>query len=473
MIEDEVVMDTGVEGVNIEAVVSMGTDGREKECGRRTFASIVKTGRSDQADPALERRDVEEEYAPDQEESEDNEKIVIKKLPNGICNLVIGEIIKREIRKEWWDSLLVKLMGRRIFLQAMKRRLEIVWEKRGNFDLKNATIDRIVAWVRLPGLAIEYYNRTILEKISNIVGRTLKIELNTAEISRGKFARICVEIDLDKPLVSQYQVNEINHTIEYERLHQVCFECRRVGHENENCPEKKKDQVAMNQQERVQVVGGMVEEKDREIANQASIRTLKEIIRQKKPSIVLLYETRCSGSKAKEVVRDMGFRVSYREEAVVYACPQETLRKDLREKLFNLAQNMGRPWMLVGDFNDIDYEYEKKEGARVDTNACRRFQNWVNKCNLVDLGYVGSKFTWKGAQREGIERVFKRIDRALANTDWRRNFGDARVEVLLRVNSDHHPFLVRLKLERLDLGDKLFRFEIMWRTHPSFKDFLN
>ncbi|XP_029148790.1 uncharacterized protein [Arachis hypogaea] len=157
----------------------------------------------------------------------------------------------------------------------------------------------------------------------------------------------------------------------------------------------------------------------------------------------------------------------------VYASPQETLRRDLWEKLFDLAQNMGRPWMLVGDFNDIAYEYEKKGGAWVDTNACRRFQNWVNKYNLVDLEYVGSKFTWKGAQREGMERVFKRLDRALANIDWRRDFGDARVEVLPRVNSDHHPILVRLKPERLDLGDKPFRFEIIWRTHHSFKDFLN
>ncbi|KAL4391613.1 hypothetical protein AHAS_Ahas03G0262600 [Arachis hypogaea] len=76
-----------------------------------------------------------------------------------------------------------------------------------DFNLEDVAIDKIAAWIRLPGLAIEYYNRPILEKIRNIVGRTIKVDTNTAEVSRHKFARICVEVDLEKLLVSQYQIN--------------------------------------------------------------------------------------------------------------------------------------------------------------------------------------------------------------------------------------------------------------------------
>ncbi|KAL4369783.1 hypothetical protein AHAS_Ahas06G0000300 [Arachis hypogaea] len=69
-----------------------------------------------------------------------------------------------------------------------------------DFNPYNTQTETIAAWIRLPGLAIEYYNHMILEKIGNIVGRTLKVDTNTSQIFRGKFARICTEVDLQKPL---------------------------------------------------------------------------------------------------------------------------------------------------------------------------------------------------------------------------------------------------------------------------------
>ncbi|QHO24649.1 uncharacterized protein DS421_12g374060 [Arachis hypogaea] len=71
----------------------------------------------------------------EEEESDDDEEIMIEKLPNGLYNLVIGESIKCEIRKEWWESLIVKLLERKISLIAMKRRLEILWGKRGSIEV--------------------------------------------------------------------------------------------------------------------------------------------------------------------------------------------------------------------------------------------------------------------------------------------------------------------------------------------------
>ena len=101
----------------------------------------------------------------------------------------------------------------------------------------------MAVWIRLPGLAIEYYDRQILGKIGNLVGKTLKVDVNTAVQSRGKFARLCVEIDLSKPLTSKYMVNEKVHCIEYEGIHLICFNCGRFGHEHAECPEKKKASI--------------------------------------------------------------------------------------------------------------------------------------------------------------------------------------------------------------------------------------
>lgn len=51
-------------------------------------------------------------------------------------------------------------------------------------------------------------------------------------------------------------------------------------------------------------------------------------------------------------------------------------------------------WMLVGDLHDIVSANEQKRGgAPVDMNRCILFQNRVNRCNLLDLGCVSSKFS--------------------------------------------------------------------------------
>ncbi|RYR20260.1 hypothetical protein Ahy_B03g065356 [Arachis hypogaea] len=175
---------------------------------------MVKSGRkTEKGEVEVMEADTNHEETEEDEEMEEEDEVVIKKMPNGLYNLVIGEHIKRELRKEWWESLIVKLMGRMISLMVMRRRLEAMWGKHGSLE-------------------------SILKKIGNIIGRTIKVDSNTADIARGKYARICVELDLTKPLVSHYMINGVKLAVEYEGLHQVCFSCRRVGHDNGTCPEK-------------------------------------------------------------------------------------------------------------------------------------------------------------------------------------------------------------------------------------------
>lgn len=66
----------------------------------------------------------------------------------------------------------------------------------------------------------------------------IKVDYNTESASRGKFARIAVEINLNKPLVSQFLLDGRIQKIEYESLPTICFECGIYGHYCTNCPEK-------------------------------------------------------------------------------------------------------------------------------------------------------------------------------------------------------------------------------------------
>lgn len=56
--------------------------------------------------------------------------------------------------------------------------------------------------------------------------------------SRGQFARICVEVDLTKKLVSKIEVLGHILCLEYEGLHSICFSCGRFGHKADQCMEK-------------------------------------------------------------------------------------------------------------------------------------------------------------------------------------------------------------------------------------------
>ncbi|KAL7177603.1 hypothetical protein ACSBR2_030877 [Camellia fascicularis] len=55
--------------------------------------------------------------------------------------------------------------------------------------------------------------------------------------ARGKYARVCVEMDLRKPLISYLTIGRYHYVVEYEHLNLLCFACGRVGHRKEKCPD--------------------------------------------------------------------------------------------------------------------------------------------------------------------------------------------------------------------------------------------
>lgn len=80
-----------------------------------------------------------------------------------------------------------------------------------------------------------YYDEDVLYAIASAIGKLVKIDVNTCLATRRRFALVCVEIDLTKPLVAKFWLNSQWHAVEYEGLHIVCFGCRRDGHQTEQC----------------------------------------------------------------------------------------------------------------------------------------------------------------------------------------------------------------------------------------------
>ncbi|MBA0548259.1 hypothetical protein Golob_019368, partial [Gossypium lobatum] len=62
--------------------------------------------------------------------------------------------------------------------------------------------------------------------------------MNTDSRTRGRFARLAVYVDLEKPMVSHILINGRKQNVEYESLSTICFHCGRYGHVENSCPFK-------------------------------------------------------------------------------------------------------------------------------------------------------------------------------------------------------------------------------------------
>ncbi|KAL4307431.1 hypothetical protein AHAS_Ahas16G0277600 [Arachis hypogaea] len=184
--------------------------------------------------------------------------------------------------RPWKRSLIVKPLEKNLNLQAMERWVSKRWAKKDvvrvmdleeNFflvrffnqeDYSNAlfkgpwmiidhylliqrwrllfvpqevNIQKVVVWIQIPNLSAELYNKYFLWKVGKALGTMLKVDELTSIHSRGKFARICMEIDLNKKLIPYISALGKDFKLEYEGLHQICFKCGRYGHKVENCHE--------------------------------------------------------------------------------------------------------------------------------------------------------------------------------------------------------------------------------------------
>lgn len=97
-------------------------------------------------------------------------------------------------------------------------------------------LSTMAIWVHLP---VEFYHGELLETIAALFGRLLKIDDVTSSLSRSKYARICIEIDLAKPLKQGLWIGDEEHrvfvVVLYERLPTFCYKCGLVGHGFNNC----------------------------------------------------------------------------------------------------------------------------------------------------------------------------------------------------------------------------------------------
>ena len=92
------------------------------------------------------------------------------------------------------------------------------------------------------------------------------------------------------------------------------------------------------------------------------------------------------------------------------------------------------------------------------------FRDILGECGFMDLGFVGSKFTWHKHYDNFI--VWERLDRAVATNEWFSLFPDTQVHHLDVTTSDHKPLLINP--DGMDCKQQRpFRFKQMWMSEPG------
>ena len=104
------------------------------------------------------------------------------------------------------------------------------------FKPSTANVSLIAVWIRLCVLPFELYETEVLKQIGESIGKVLRIDSHTAMEARGKYARLCIQIDINKPLVNTILIGQFEQAMTYEGIQSLCFSYGRLGHKVEACP---------------------------------------------------------------------------------------------------------------------------------------------------------------------------------------------------------------------------------------------
>ena len=102
------------------------------------------------------------------------------------------------------------------------------------FDPYNTLITRVDQWIRIPRLPWELWEIDYLTDIFKHVGQVIKLDRNTLLRLKGKFAPICINLDITKPLLGSLTVSRLGSSLRvpliYEGLHEVFPLCGGESH---------------------------------------------------------------------------------------------------------------------------------------------------------------------------------------------------------------------------------------------------
>ncbi|XP_020177948.1 uncharacterized protein [Aegilops tauschii subsp. strangulata] len=150
----------------------------------------------------------------------------------------------------------------------------------------------------------------------------------------------------------------------------------------------------------------------------------------------------------------------------IYGQAKTELKEETWKLLRTLHLQEKMPWVCMGDFNEILYNFEKQGGVPRTQAYMDHFHSALNFCNLNDLGFEGDIFTWRNNNYRIDGYIRERLDRVVANAEWCMRFPGYKVVNGCPEHSDHRPVILHVdgahKKPRPQPNNLNKRFEARW-----------
>ena len=146
-----------------------------------------------------------------------------------------------------------------------------------------------------------------------------------------------------------------------------------------------------------------------------------------------------------------------------YGWPETQDRYKSWALLTHICSLVDGAWICISDFNEMFSLTEKLSCRPTPPRQLDAFCEPLELCNLVDLGFIGYKFTWNN-RRLGAANTKERLDRAVANEVWRSKFPGTIVTHIISYASDHLPLILQNHVPPKSIykGRRGFKFEEAW-----------
>ncbi|KAB2616581.1 hypothetical protein D8674_023169 [Pyrus ussuriensis x Pyrus communis] len=270
-------------------------------------------------------------------------------------------------------------------------------------------------------------------------------------------------------------------------------------------PEANKEEISEHQARKELSAGGSDTAR-----SDTTVRALHGLIRNRRPSMIFLSETKMKDHRICGVRRRLGYsngfnvspigrsgglslwwednlevKIIYSSKHIidavmkgkgqthwcrltgVYGTPYRNEESVFWDWMGNHFIPTDIPWICGGDFIEYIWDHKKSGGVEVLYNRPRFLEEFMSSSQLLDLGFHGSAFIWKGLRRG--EWVEERLDRVLANERWQECWPNSHVVHGMDLASDHCPIILNSSLEG-PKGRNLFRFEAYWAMEEECKE---
>ncbi|XP_019150943.1 PREDICTED: uncharacterized protein LOC109147742 [Ipomoea nil] len=246
----------------------------------------------------------------------------------------------------------------------------------------------------------------------------------------------------------------------------------------------------------------------RGLGNLTAIRVLADLVRSKRPQVVFLIETFADSVRMETVRVQLGFAnlfcvdadghsgglamlwtsmvqlqvtgyssnhidttISLDVDAPMwhftgyYGFSDTGRRREAWQMLRRLAGESLLPWVIMGDYNDLLHQSDKRGRAPHPPWQINGFRDAVADCGLLEMPFDGVQFTWTRS-RGLLNMVEEKLDRIFVTPTWQEMFDGATATSLVCPYSDHLPLLLTPVVAVQTTRRRRFLFDNMWlREH--------